>query len=134
MPATPARAIAAPEAYAPHPLPSPGGVERRATRRTRYAHGDTRTAGWLDGPIESALCCARGHHVKDGALVTGEQPIRCPRDDCRGLLWVIVTRSGAVFVAEVDWSDVRAIKALASVVETLRYLGAPIWPRPAGRV
>ncbi|GLC25081.1 hypothetical protein [Roseisolibacter agri] len=122
--------------YAPHPIESPGGVERRAAPRTRYVHGDQRTAGWLAGPIERELCCPRGHHIRDGALIVGEQPVRCQHRDVAGrapcglLVWVIVdTRSSAVYVAEVDWADVRAIKEHRDVQETLRYLGAPMWPR-----
>lgn len=123
--------------YAPHPIESPGGVERRAERRTRYVHGEHRTAGWLTGPIHTALSCPRGHRISDGALVIGDQPMRCTHQDGKGapacglLVWVIVDhRSGATYVAEVDWTDVRAIQRHRDVHETLRFLGAPLWPRP----
>lgn len=124
--------------YHPRPLDAPDGVERRATSRTRYVHGEQRVAGWLDGPIESALSCPRGHHVRDGLLVVDNQALRCQHRDRQGsppcglLVWVIVdTRSRAVFAAEVDWEDVCMIKTHRDVHETLRYLGAPIWPSPA---
>lgn len=122
-------------AYHPHPLPSPGGVERRAVPRTRYVHGDTRTAGWLAGPIESHLCCPRGHHVRDGALAVGEYVVRCKYQqgarapECGLRLWVLhVPRVGITFVAEVDWDDIREIRTHQTAHETLRYLGARLWP------
>lgn len=123
-----------PRRYTPHPIGTPGGVERRAVGRTRYVHGEHRTAGWLDGPIADALCCPLGHHIKDGALVIGEQPMRCHERvaagrECSLLVWLIVDhRSGATFVAEVDWQDVRTIQSHRSTSETLRYLGAMMWP------
>jgi hypothetical protein len=107
-----------------------------ATRpaRPRYAHGAARTAGWLTGPIESHLCCPRGHRIYDGGardrraadpLHFQEAP-HAPR--CNLLVWVIVTRPGAVFAAEVDFDDVKAIKAHPNVYTTLVYLGAALWP------
>ena len=103
---------------------------------TRYRDGITRASGWLTGPIESALCCPHGHRIRDGWIVAGEQAVRCQYRDarhavpCGVLLWVVTTRQGAAFVAEIDHEDLRIIKGLTSVHAALRYLGAPLWITP----
>jgi hypothetical protein len=93
--------------------------------------------GWLTAPIEQGLRCPHGHRIRDGWLVTASQCVRCNhRDDrtappCGALLWVITTHAGAVFVASVSHADVVTIKGHASVQDTLRYLGAPMWGEAA---
>lgn len=117
--------------YAPHPPHTP---DRRTTPR-RYVHGDQRTAGWLRGSIREALCCPRGHHVRDGALILQQQLVRCEHRDVAGaqpcglIMWVLPDhRCGAAYVAEVDYADVEAIRTHRDFLETLAYLGGPYWP------
>ena len=96
-----------------------------------------RRAGWLTAPIESALVCPNGHRIRDGFLVTASQCVKCThRADrlappCNVMLWVITMSGGAVYVASVTHSDVKAIKTHQTIHETLRYLGAPMWGEAA---
>jgi hypothetical protein len=101
-------------------------------------HGEQRVAGWLDGPIEAALSCPRGHHIRDGALALDNQVFRCVHRDRQGatpcglLVWIVFDRGrGVVYAAEVDWDDVRAMQELRTAPEQLRFLGVPMWPRHA---
>lgn len=118
---------------------APHSPDRRASAR-RYAHGDRRSMGWLEGPIHTHLCCPVGHHIRDGMLVVGEQFMRCQHRGTAGttpcglLVWVAIVdpaRPDRAFVAEVDYHDVTAIKQHRSLAETLLYLDAPMWPRIA---
>lgn len=110
------------------------------TARAEYAPPDPpsrpRVQGWLDDGIENLSCPSCGAHLKDGALVLGEHVFRCKAKpvagaaECGTLIWTTHNlRANVTYAAEVTWADVRAIKAHEAVVQTLRYLGAPLWPR-----
>jgi hypothetical protein len=103
--------------------------------RGRFAFGDRRTAGWVEGGFEN-LCCPFEHHVKDGALMLSEDVFRCRfkpeagARECGILIWTLYNvRANVLFSAEVDMKDLDTIRHHADVLETLRYLGATMWPR-----
>lgn len=113
----------------PTRLTTPGGA-RPADSQTgphrsgsRYVHGATRTAGWIE---VTQIQCPREHHIKDGFISISEDTFRCSK--CGVLLWgLFVPRVHLVILAEVDVEDIRVIKTHNTIVETMRYLGFPMW-------
>ena len=110
------------------------------TARAEYATSDppsdARVQGWLDDGIRNLSCPRCGAHLKDGALVLSEHVFRCKAKpgagarECGALIWTTHNlRANVTYAAEVTWQDVRTIQTHSTVLETLRYLGAPLWPR-----
>ena len=104
------------------PLALPQATVR--THGSRYVHGATRTAGWIE---VTQIQCPREHHIKDGYISISEDTFRCGK--CGVLLWgLFVPRLHVVMLAEVDLEDVRILKTHNTIVETMRYLGIAMWP------
>jgi hypothetical protein len=131
--------------YRPHPLASPGGLERRIVARSRYAHGNLRTAGRLTA-LATSIACPRAHHIHDVQRIVRESVLRCDHRDvpggpqCNLLVWLLVHPTYGIVVAEVDFDDLKAMKRQATADDTLAYLGLvpvlaalPPWPTPLAR-
>jgi hypothetical protein len=107
------------------------------SRPGRYALG----ADPMWGRIHAQqICCPFGHGIKDGWLVVTDDTHRCkhaavadPRRECGSLVYVLGdnSRLGLLDVYEVDHKDMETIVKITDALETLAYLGAPIWRPPA---
>jgi hypothetical protein len=89
----------------------------------RYVYGAKRTAGWM---LVADIQCPRGHALKDGALQIGHSTLRCK---CGVMMWALfVAHSHLVFVAEVDFEDMRILKELVGLLPVLHYFEERITP------
>lgn len=96
----------------------------QATARSRYVHGEERTAGWVE---LAAIQCPREHRIKDGYFQLGHTTFRCSK--CGVLLWVLfAAHVHLAYVAEVDAEDVRRMKELTTLLDVMQYFGMPVLP------